>query len=565
MAKYLWVGSTAGSYVSNAGATAWISANLVDQYNFNKAGNWYTQVVSSGSYRWGATTGVPGNGDIVVIGGEYANSAQELLGWTSAKSPLIFGGFSGGVGSGSWSNTVGSPSGTTYTTPLNAITVNLNGGVTPSYTFPYLGGGITGDIATWCATRDGVSAGWHVKAYSSGVRDPQANLKLKWKSYHDARHWKMFIGSAPSDVSGISYTNTFIYDFEPIKAYTQIGATGTTGATGAGGIVQSILQWNGRGGAGLRVRNGSIGNVQLNPFYPTSVVEPIQNYRYSQYNDNGVEFYNTIVGSMNAYKWQSTYVKGCTLGVVWVYPVALGVGPITNNIATYYDQATFELASNIDATETYKDIYGGYTFSSTDIPASYNKLNLSFVSPTLNNNYSYDTVFLQSQQSTNRQTVVVGDRNTNIQVSIPAITIQSANVLGVTGTDLFGSFNYMPWGLEFAGPVVSTTITNNGGYLYSNADIDTDANLRLSEIYLGNGGILDFGKRKSGFDNWMIGGFCAASGQINGGIIFNDETGRVLGSEGVRLWNTQTKGFNTINSRLAGAPKSSAPDPNSII
>lgn len=565
MAKYLWVGSTAGSYVANAGSTSWIAANLVDQYNFNKSGNWYIQGIFSGSYRWGATTGVPGNSDLVVIGGEYANSSSELLGWTSARSPLLFGGFSGGVGSGSWSNTSGSASGTTYTTPLNSITVNLNGGVIPSYTFPYLGGGISGDIASWCATRDGVSAGWHVKAYSSGVRDPQANLKLKWKAYHFANHYKMFIGSAPVDVSGVSYTNTFIYDFDPIKAYTLIGATGTTGSTASGGIVQSILQWNGKGGAGLRVRNGSIGSVQLNSSSNSAVLDPIQSYRYSTYNDNGVEFYNTIIGSMNAYKWQSTYVKGCTIGVAYVYPIALGVGPITNNIATYYDQATFELASNIDATETFKDIYGGYTFSSTDIPATYNKLNLVFSSPTLNNNYSYDTVFLQSQQSTNRQTVVVGDRNTNIPVAIPAIILQSATTIGVTGNELVGTFNYMPWGLEFAGPVAITTITNNGGYLYSNADIDTDTNLRLSEIYIGNGGILDFGKRKAGFDNWMIGGFCAANSQINGGIIFNDETGKVLGSEGLRLWNTQTKAFNTINSRLAGSPKSSAPDPNNLI
>lgn len=560
MAKFLWVGSTAGAYVANAGTTAWIASNIVDQYNFNKSGNWYVSSIINGTYRWGATSGTPSNGDTVIFGGEssvttptgfYNNT--ESFGWTAAKSPCLFGGFSGGVGSGSWSNTSGVASGTTFTTPLNYIIGNMG-----AYTFPYLGGGITGDVANWCALRDGVSAGWHTLQYSSGIRDPQQNLKLKWKTYNSFTNTKTLNGF-PVDAAGVSYTNTFIYDFDAVKAIVQVGSTGATGATANSGLVQNILSFTSRG-AGLRVRNGSIGTVILNSgsIGPWNYPEQIQLSPYGTYNDCGIELYNSIIGSLDVYKWQATYVRGCTLGLVNVYPVAYGV---SNVVPTYTSQVPLEFVSNINALATFNDLYGGVGFTTGDITSSYNKMNLVYTPITVRVNNQPDTVTsITSQSQGTKQTVIIGDRGGVVPVTIPTINIQSGILSqGATAYETFGTFSYMPWAVEFAGSATVTTINNINGYIYTNDSIDVDATLKLSEIYLSSVGTVDFGQKKALFDNWLIGGLCASTGQIDGGIIFNDESGRVLGSQGLRLWNTQSKVFNTINARIAGAPKSTTP------
>ena len=571
MAKYLWVGSTASAYPGPmAGASAYINANLVDQYNFNKAGNWLVQVIQGGQIRWVSTSATPGGGDTVIFGGEFFGAAPGLSGfesngWTAARSPCLFGGFSGGVGNGSWSNTSGVGAGTSFSTPLLVIQGDLEKG----YNFPFLGGGLTGDVALWASYRDGISAagpGWYVKAYSSGVRDPQANLKLKWKNFNQIWNNRP-LGAAPGETAGITYTNTFIYDFDGVKALTQIGASGACGATANFGTVSNILNFSGKGGAGLRIRSGSINTVYINPQGPGANAEEIQYSTYGSYNDCGVELYNSFVKQLYINKWQATYVKGCTLGNVDVYPIALSVTRYSNP-PRYEGQAPVEIASNIDVNATLTDILGsGLTWSSSDYSQYMGNLNLQLAAPTVRINAIGDIVSSPSLQSGNRHTVVVGDRISNATISIPKINIYSGLVTGLSGsngsaTEVTGIFPYMPWAVEYAGTVLVTTMFNYGGSIYSNSDISPDATLNISEIYLSDTGTLDFSKRFSGFDQWLIGGLCASNGQIYGGIIFNDETGKVLGSAGVRLWNTQTKANNTINTRIPSAPPASTQPPN---
>ena len=77
---------------------------------------------------------------------------------------------------------------------------------------------------------------------------------------------------------------------------------------------------------------------------------------------------------------------------------------------------------------------------------------------------------------------------------------------------------------------------------------------------MSNYGILDFAQRQSQFDDWRFGGLTAAGTQIAGGIVFVDETAKVLGSEGLRLWNTQTKAGGIINARITDTKSTLIPN-----
>jgi hypothetical protein len=92
--------------------------------------------VVNGLNTWVATQDVPAGGDDVVIGGEadvtnaiefaeLPGSSGEASGWIPAKCPLLFGGYSGGVGQGTWSHTGPTAvSGNTWTNSLNTLTLS---------------------------------------------------------------------------------------------------------------------------------------------------------------------------------------------------------------------------------------------------------------------------------------------------------------------------------------------------------------------------------------------------------------------------------------------------------
>jgi len=212
MAKYLWVGM---------GATSGSGTNIVDQYCFNKSGNWYSQQVINGTLKWAATSATPSIGDAVIFGTDPSGSGSNL-GWTAAKSPCLFGGFSGGVGAGVWANTgVTATVGTTFTSPLTTITVY---GVQSGYKFPYLGGGISGDIATWCAARDGVTAGYYTTANSSGFRDPTQNLRLKWSSNAYINNTATYLSSEADGITNpANYSYTYKFDLSLVGPTNQVG------------------------------------------------------------------------------------------------------------------------------------------------------------------------------------------------------------------------------------------------------------------------------------------------------------------------------------------------------
>lgn len=192
--KYLWVSQ-------NVGFTAGITAN-VDKYCYNIPSNWLAW--NENTSHWESTTTIPFQTNSSTSTGVEVYSTltgslnpQELdyaRGYTHAKNPLLFGGYSGGSTSGTWSNTNPAADATAatggYVRPIkfNHLAILANPNTQPKnqnylhvnnhYNFSYLGGGITGDIAKWCAYRDGLSLADYSTVNTSGFRDPKEGLRL---------------------------------------------------------------------------------------------------------------------------------------------------------------------------------------------------------------------------------------------------------------------------------------------------------------------------------------------------------------------------------------------------
>jgi hypothetical protein len=279
MSIYLWIGKQF-LYPSSSVPTP---AARLDKYCFNASGNW--KVLSSGSSGsfWIDTTVTPGANDVVVIGDGM--SASQYPGWIAARCPLLFGGYSGGVGAGTWSHTSTGATGTTYTSSLFSMYIDLSKGW--SFNVP-VGAGITGYALNWCISKDSVyspatTAGDYTTSVSSGFRNPENPLKLKVTSsieFKDAiESWyptpSYFTGNGvnglPFAVSrrsnlvfpplgGNSYSDRGLV-FDGVKSYASIvipGSTATMAEVNTGVIFQGGL------GQDLTINGGSYKFIKIN-------------------------------------------------------------------------------------------------------------------------------------------------------------------------------------------------------------------------------------------------------------------------------------------------------------
>jgi hypothetical protein len=534
MATFLWVGAAGIS-----------GANIADKYNFNYPGNWYKRELINGTNRWQPSLLTPGPFDTVVFGSQAQGVdgvVANIAGWTAAKSPCLFGGFSGGLGAGSWSNWgVTYTQGTTYT---SAITGLIFGSV--GYDFPYFGGGISGEVAEWCADRDGVGSRDYTSESTTGFRDPSSNLKLKVLNtlyFINDRLFTKELSDGVTNTSQHTHLTKFVADFDLVKA--QIGASGSAPAR-----VQTLVEFNAARGAGLRVRGGSAKKVLINRNWTNSTgATGTINRKYDTVKDYGIELRDMYIGELEVKKYQATYVVGCTAAQVTAFP---GVWGRNYPEPTYTDQVSLEYASNINALNALGDVSG--ITNSSDIPTNlgYDNLILSMF-PTVFESGVSDVVSLPSLRSSNRQTVIVGDKFNGSISTIPNIKIVSADVapqLVGGGSENNGAYLYMPWAVEFAGYSLITYIDNNGGYIYSNREIDPATQIKIGEVDMSNSAVVDFSSRNANFYNWKIGGI--SGNQVIGGIDFNDPTCSVIGNSETRLWNTQIKD-NLYDARASNA------------
>ena len=582
MSIYLWVGRTTGATST--------TQEKVDQYCFNAPGNWLMQNGAA----WIGTTATPGYGDIFYIGGGRLIGGQaNFTGYTFAKSPCLYGGYSGNVAFGTWSHISPSSTGTTFTTAADSAQLGSYG-----YPFPWIGGGISGDILRWCAYRDGVSlenaATFYTAANSSGFRNPSQNLKLKvWNrisAYND-----IYLQPSPHDSNGTPELHTqntkFIIDIEPIKA-TREGSPVVGSELGSDGVHTELYCYAQRSG-GLRIRGGYFWRVFLNSqTYDTNVpVDPVipsfPEYLY----DAGVELHDVVALTVQSAGWSKQLHKNCVYAYMrhaqrnrgltyygYTEPYEFGLNiPLVRATTTQtldFNNSSINAFIPFDvlygitggATDGIRDSYYGTLLlvprenDIFDIPSQVPEAEVAWFSIdrawTANDGEIYPTRTRNEIRKTVSAVRLGGETGT---CRIQRIEMRPENPWS----------SFIPLSLQIAGNVdIGTIDLNYRNRLEAADDISQNAVARIGEVRVSKRGVVDFGTRGSNFRNWYIGGISGGSGAQEGiaygGIVFMDDFNgsQVRGGPNSIYWNTQTEtnGFN-VRQPAVVVPEAGLPEP----
>ena len=102
------------------------------------------------------------------------------------------------------------------------------------------------------------------------------------------------------------------------------------------------------------------------------------------------------------------------------------------------------------------------------------------------------------------------------------------------------------WNLVFAGGASATSIEVDDATVRAQEYIDPTVTVSIGTLGMTRNSVLDFA-HEGQFDNWFFGSI--TGNQVNGGIVFRDETPIIRGSAGVRLFNTQIVLGNRVDIR----------------
>jgi hypothetical protein len=588
MAKYIWVGRTTGATST--------TQEKVDQYCFNVAGNW---LVDIGNELVGATRN-PGYADQFYIGGGislYGNA--NYPGYTFAKSPCLYGGFSGNVALGTWSNTSTTSTGTTYTTAAyNAYLGDFG------YPFPWIGGGISGDIRRWCAYRDGVSfenaAAFYTTTNSSGFRNPSQNLKLKVAN-SIATFGNKYLQPSSYDAAGTPELHTqntkFIIDFDSIQANRLASPAGAGDEVGSGGPATTLDCYMLKSG-GLRIRGGAFYQAKINTnIYTTdpsttisSVLSSFPEYLY----DAGIELHDVKIFKFRCAGWSKCLSKNCIFAHVQYEPRFRGVTYYGYGEPSAFGQfrpvvegtntQTFDLNNSlIDAFTLYDVLYGINEPGSMDgirdlyfgtlqiIPLTHNLVDTNPDIPEAELAWGAS---IGRMWTANDGEIYPGRTRDEIRKTVAAVRIG-----GETGTCKITRIEmrpttpwscFIPVSIQVAGNVdVGSIEVKQRNRLEAADDIAPNALARIGEVRLSKRGVVDLGTRGSHFRNWYIGGLSGGSGAQEGiaygGILFEDDFNgsQIRGGPQSIYWSTQSESWLDYNVRQPNTkvPVAGLPEP----
>lgn len=117
------------------------------------------------------------------------------------------------------------------------------------------------------------------------------------------------------------------------------------------------------------------------------------------------------------------------------------------------------------------------------------------------------------------------------------------------------------WHLAFAGGVSAASVEVDDatvrGYEYLNPTVTVS----IGQLGLSRYSVLDLAHEGS-FDNWVFGSITGS--QVNGGVIFRDETPIIRGSAGVRLFNSQIVLGNRFDARTGKIANTSSSLPEAV-
>jgi hypothetical protein len=487
----------------------------VAAYDFNVSSNWKVAKPGVNPANWATSLTAPGPGDAAYVGGVVA-----------ARTPLLFGGYTGTMGVGGWgpngtTGLAGFQSGTTFTSSLFLFVCNL----TPtSYPFPWLGGGITGDIYNWLFS-DAIknNAGLTNPAAISSALDisrSQAGLKLKVQERSSflttGRIDSALASGATSGTAG--YPNYSVVNIDFVQSRSQLS-----------GITAGVCTSNFVLGEATTAANDGIGTAIINGggFNEVNVIRRNNSNGTSTGKAPSVTLNNTVVRSAVIPNCDFNVAADSTVGTLTVIEGYLPYYEknkkdlmIDNREITFLGKANTPLANAA---------LGYVNTASTSVTGAFVSgiyLNKQYAGV---NDGHYDYI----------PTVVVGSSDGATATSTP-VTIENIQIAAAGASGVPSNLSTLRrWNVLFNGNATVTTVANDGGIVSAYEDIRNDATITIGELQMRNNAVLDLTQAPN-FNGWYFGTTTTGNSvSIIGGINFLDDSSIVVGSAGVRLYNTK--------------------------
>ena len=496
MAILYWQGA-----ISGTGHTS------VAAYDFNVASNWKVQRYGTSPNTWATSLTAPGANDTIYIGEPVV-----------ARTPLLFGGYTGTVAVGGWGpNGVGA-TGTTFTSSLVYGDLKLN---PQYYRFPYLGGGVTGEIYDYLFSQNITNnAGLTNPATIGSALDisrSQAGLKLKVSGSMYIRHTgridqALASGATTSD----GYPNYSVVDIDFVQSRSQ-----QTGLT-AGICYTTLVMEEATTGS-----DDGLGNVLINDGGFNNIV----NYRFR--NSSGtsvgkaasVTLNNTVVRNVTTPNCDFNVAANSTVGTLTVVEGYLPYyAKSKKDLAVDNREITFLGKANTNLANSTLGFINNASTSATGAYVSGIYLNKQYAGVNTGN---FDYI----------PTVVIGSPE---GLSSAPVTIENIQIVAAGASGAPSNLSTLRrWNVLFNGNATVTTVANDGGVVSAYEDIRDDATVTVGELQMRNLAVLDLTQAPN-FNGWYFG--TATGNSVIGGINFLDDSGIILGSAGVRLYNTKVVG-----------------------
>jgi len=515
---YYWQGSTAAAGIA--------------RYDWNYGPNWKIANWSKPYTQWATSATAPGANDTAFVGEYFA-----------ARSPILYGGYSGGIqgstGTTLWLNAQ-QTTGTTFNSSLASFQARI---ATPKsttgtnyYPYPWLGGGITGDTYAWAVNVDGLDS-----STITGSTGARANLGLTLKVAYNVNIFTTGRINRNYDIGGTDangYPNYGVVDLKFVQSknynnggtaatqsYMYIGAgngygyllaappneVGMGNVTINGGGFQSISIDNGISGSG-----SGLSGAAIRPFE--------------------VNLTNVVASNAAAHNGDINVDQSCTFGT---FTVKGGANPYylamdeNTQVPVGYNGRQINLAGTYNSTSA-ANLLGWAPPSVTSSPFI-SGVYLYDQYTTVPGNYDYDYI----------PTILLG--NPVDGATFTAQTVAVFNEVAPYSTTTSGNAQ-RPWRIEFFGDANITSMSTEGTTIAAWAQLDPSKQLNITRLTLAERSVLDLQYAKQ-FDNWFFGSLTANT--VAGGINFADDTCYVMGSAGVRLYNTKI--VNNYDFRAAKA------------
>jgi len=484
-----------------AGSTA---AAGLNRFNFNYGPNWKVAAWNKPTTQWLASATGPNPGDTIYVGSQFV-----------ALSPILYGGYSGGVTSGTWlinGGTAGSASGTTATNSLTYVTIDVSSPGTATgtsyYPFPYFGGGITGDTYNYVVNVMGQDTTDYT-GFTASYSSLGLNLKVGYNvAVTTTGRINPFYDIGGTDQNGYPNYSVVNLNFTPSKVVSG-GASGPSAGACQTYLYFGVPYYNRNGGGNVTINGGMFNAVSYNDL--SSNYGPVSRPLAIQMN-------RCVVGSSNFNNCDLVIDKSCTFGTLNVNPTDMPYYPIQRNRG--FDGKGIIVSGLFDTSTAY-NLMGWATPSVTASP--------------------YQSGIYMYPQYTTRASDTLYNYTPSVIISTPddgtTFTSQVLQIISESGLSGAGSSTVKkPWNVQFFGDSVITTMVAQGANISALPGVANNKKVQITNLTLAEFSILDL-QRAPNFDNWYFG--TISNGTVVGGINFADDTSRIIGSAGVRLYNTQ--------------------------